>query len=296
VATVVAAEADDDLFIGATERLASIVETPRDLENILLRLQPAVWRPLVRLAEALGALDRRGGFKMPGAEPSRPRSSGAGSWIARYPKKLHAAIGRLSAQKLERLREKLERRVLLARVKAWASALRAELCDRLERQLGGVVPPGWSEDAGTLRLIAHLLALSGRARRVALRILGARRGDPPWDPRDAAANRRFLDGLGRRGIDMTPWVDGIGAVEFVATDGGPPRQVEGRRRDSDRVLSLELEDDPLEVFLMGERFHTCLSVGDDNFFSVVANAADINKRVVHARDSRGAFWGAVSWR
>jgi len=41
------------------------------------------------------------------------------------------------------------------------------------------------------------------------------------------------------------------------------------------------------VFAMGAHFETCLSPGGGNFFSVVANAADINKRVLYARRNGG---------
>jgi hypothetical protein len=42
---------------------------------------------------------------------------------------------------------------------------------------------------------------------------------------------------------------------------------------------------------MGYYFGTCLSPGDINFFSAVANAVDINKRVVYARDANGEVVG-----
>jgi len=55
-----------------------------------------------------------------------------------------------------------------------------------------------------------------------------------------------------------------------------------------RSLFLDLEDDPLEIFRMGGHFQTCLSPGAFNYYSVFANAADINKRVLYARDAPGA--------
>jgi hypothetical protein len=58
-----------------------------------------------------------------------------------------------------------------------------------------------------------------------------------------------------------------------------------------RQLHLALEDDPLEIFRMGAHFQTCLSPGGANFFSVFANAADINKRVLYARDGAGKVVG-----
>jgi hypothetical protein len=42
---------------------------------------------------------------------------------------------------------------------------------------------------------------------------------------------------------------------------------------------------------MGEYFQTCLSPGSFNFFSAVANAVDVNKHVIYARDNRGQVIG-----
>jgi len=100
------------------------------------------------------------------------------------------------------------------------------------------------------------------------RLLRARNGPPPWDLRDEPANRRFLDRMRAAGIDPEPWLDS--APHFVRTGDG-------------RNLSLALCADPLDVFAMGAHFDTCLSPRGGNFFSVVANAADINKRVLYAR-------------
>jgi hypothetical protein len=42
---------------------------------------------------------------------------------------------------------------------------------------------------------------------------------------------------------------------------------------------------------MGGHFNTCLAPGAFNYFSVIANAADINKRVLFARDDEGRVFG-----
>ncbi len=57
------------------------------------------------------------------------------------------------------------------------------------------------------------------------------------------------------------------------------------------TVHLALEEDCLEIFRMGGYFKTCLSPGDMNFFSVLANAADINKRVLYARNDAGNVVG-----
>ncbi|MDD9944198.1 MAG: hypothetical protein OXU20_24350, partial [Myxococcales bacterium] len=57
------------------------------------------------------------------------------------------------------------------------------------------------------------------------------------------------------------------------------------------TLTLALEGDPLEVFHMGGHFKTCLSPDSFNFFSVISNAVDINKRVLYGRDPEGRVQG-----
>ncbi|MEZ4848812.1 MAG: hypothetical protein R3B93_09385 [Bacteroidia bacterium] len=49
---------------------------------------------------------------------------------------------------------------------------------------------------------------------------------------------------------------------------------------------------PLEIFLMGYYFDTCLSIRDGmNRDAVVKNATDVNKKVIFARDSKGTVIG-----
>jgi hypothetical protein len=74
------------------------------------------------------------------------------------------------------------------------------------------------------------------------------------------------------GLDPAPWLDDA-AHSVTAGDG--------------RTLEIALCSDPIEVFAMGAHFSTCLSPGAMNYFSVVANAADINKRVLYARRDGG---------
>src|SRR5206468_12716541 len=56
-------------------------------------------------------------------------------------------------------------------------------------------------------------------------------------------------------------------------------------------LHVYLERDPLRVLQMGNLFDTCLSFGGVNTFSTIANACELNKRVVYARDGLGRIAG-----
>ena len=54
---------------------------------------------------------------------------------------------------------------------------------------------------------------------------------------------------------------------------------------------MRFERDEVEKLLMGHYFDTCLSTDGCNFFSAVANAVDVNKQVLYARDERGRVVG-----
>jgi hypothetical protein len=64
---------------------------------------------------------------------------------------------------------------------------------------------------------------------------------------------------------------------------------EGLGGDAQAPLRLDLERDPLEVLRIGTRVGSCLSVGGAYDDAAVASMTDANKRVITARDERGAF-------
>ncbi len=170
-----------------------------------------------------------------------------------------------SLTRLKRLATELSAAALLAWFDAWCARLDAHIAAALPRALGvDVAAVPWLLAPRHRALVRGIAALDGADRALALRVLAARAGAPPWDLREAAPNRVFLARMAARDITMRPWIDGRGA-----------------RLDGTMVLSLE--DDPLEVLHMGRHFGTCLSPGSENFYSAVVNAADINKRVVYGR-------------
>ena len=111
-------------------------------------------------------------------------------------------------------------------------------------------------------MLAALNTLKRPMRRLAERVV------LEGDLREAPANAAFLERMAELGVNMDPWLDGIGAHPH-----------------GDRTLALE--NDPVEVFKMGGYFSTCLSPGAFNFFAAVVDAADVNKRVLYARDGQG---------
>ncbi len=181
----------------------------------------------------------------------------------------------LSPARLERLRARLGRAWGRAVLDRWAGEIDTLLPGALRRLLGVEEVPPWLLESRNLSLLAAASRLPEGHRKLAYRLFRLRCGPPPWDLRDAPQNRRFVASLPH--LDWSPWIDGAGTLAEPAQDG--------------RTLHLTLEDDPLEVFRMGAHFQTCLSPGAMNYFSVFANAADINKRVLYARDGAGKVVG-----
>ncbi len=88
-------------------------------------------------------------------------------------------------------------------------------------------------------------------------------------------NARFLQALSERGVNIQEWL-AEAPQGFVIGEGR---------------IELRLEACPLRILQMGNYFDTCLSRGGCNAFSSVANAVELNKRVVFARDAKGRVVG-----
>ncbi|MCP5119960.1 MAG: hypothetical protein GY953_54880 [bacterium] len=182
-----------------------------------------------------------------------------------------------SPARLERLAGKLGRAVRRAILDEWRRRLDAELRTGLAGLLEMDQAPEWLLEPRQREVIEPLLGLSGATRELGLRLLRLRCGPPPWNLHDESENQGFLNRLRRLRVNPEPWIN-------------PPPPMD-RTGKNGRAVRLSFETDPLEIFHMGGHFETCLSPGNFNFFSVFANAADVNKHVVYARDRRGQVVG-----
>lgn len=161
---------------------------------------------------------------------------------------------------------RIERRLRRERVLAWERALAERLAHNLPEALRPRVA-----DPAQLPLIGALAALRPSIRAIAWRLLeGETFAD---DPAHAAWRRR----MEARGLRLDPWLEPSVERRAVSPAG--------------RELTVRIERDPVEIFQMGRWFDTCLSPGEMNFFSVVANAADQNKRLAVVRDAQGVAQG-----
>ncbi len=180
----------------------------------------------------------------------------------------------VTAARLAHLEDKLLRATRLAVLQAWQKNLQKELRTKLPAllELAEAEAPEWLFQPRQLQVIASMLEMSRPFRELGIRLLRRRCSPPPWNFLAEPANQAFLTQLRNRGINTEPWVHP--PQPFVATGA------------NGRAVRVNFEDDPLAIFHMGSHFRTCLSPGEYNFFSVLANVVDINKHVVYARDSR----------
>lgn len=81
-----------------------------------------------------------------------------------------------------------------------------------------------------------------------------------------SGNQGWIERARERGIHWEQWIDGGKTLTHI----------------DERPVELCFCADPREVFLMGTYFQTCLSLGQMNQMSVLANAYDANKQVVFA--------------
>jgi len=173
-----------------------------------------------------------------------------------------------SPARLANLARKLEATAATVGLARFTAALTEVARARVISALGIDRCPIADHDRRGWTILLAVAELEGADRALARRLLAARRGPPPWDLRDEPVNAAYLERLRGRGVDPAAWLDDAPRT-VIAGDGAP--------------VELAFAHDPLEVFAMGAHFATCLSPGASNFFSVIANAADVNKRVLYAR-------------
>lgn len=219
----------------------------------------------------------------------------------------------VSTQRIANLQQKLEAVVLQIKINRFATAVQrlfipawGQLFQLDFVDTGGKhIPsdwPDWLLAPKHIYRLLHIAKLTGHTRRLAIEVIQRRIAadrvnagrvhadqvhadqankvtNNPTDFSDALANRRFIAELTAKGIKLEAWLQGVGTLEYTTQDGQP--------------IYLSLETEWLEIINMGGYFNTCLSPGAMNFFSVFANIADINKRVVFARNNEGKIIGRV---
>jgi hypothetical protein len=121
-----------------------------------------------------------------------------------------ATPSHVSPLRLDKFRAKLERRIQYTRLVNWEQFTSAQLRERLTAKIGVPCPDDWMQSKEIMTVLNALAELPPGFKDLAFRLIRTRCGPEPWDLRDEAPNRAFLDALERRGLNLTPWLDGIG--------------------------------------------------------------------------------------
>ena len=206
----------------------------------------------------------------------RPGDSRLAGRLANLRRRLAQPVS-VSPGRTARLIERLNQTIRRAVLQVWQDEMTTQRYEAGMELLGVPVVPDWLIQPKYAAAIGYLLRLPTIYKQLALQLLRRRCGEPPWSFWDEPANHSFIEKLHTLGVRPDPWVW--------------PDKPELWTGQNGRQVWLGIETDPLEIFLMGGYFNTCLSPSDFNYFSTVANAIDINKQVVYARDERGVVVG-----
>lgn len=250
------------------ERLAA---ASLDAERIAERVTEGLWSTPEALRTQLERIDAKLDSESPGMPRTRllARREALRDRLGRTDPLPCHSLGRLG----RRLRERAEEEAIRRPMVAAKEHLRRRLAT-----LTGIDPvPEGLFDAPWFALVAGLLELPPQTRSVGLGVLLRRRAGLSPAVLPHPANEAFIERVGRQGVDLAPWLDR--SVEVRGEIEGGPSYV------------VRFSDDPLDTLMMGEHFGTCLSPSAVNFFSVVSNTVDVNKRVAYAKTDGGRVVG-----
>jgi hypothetical protein len=181
---------------------------------------------------------------------------------------------------MREVRAEVEERMAQISAEAQIAAAEAKMVEcyriKLER-LAGAPLPGLEIDDNLVNAILLAGDIDSNRRLLAKLIKAYVEGEKSWHEQHPG-NRKFLEQLAARGVDVSAWL------------GANPKRYACKGVAGGKVR-LVLERDPLGVLQMGNYFDTCLSFGKFNSFSTVANACELNKRVVYAYDGAGRVVG-----
>jgi len=190
------------------------------------------------------------------------------------------ATAAISATQLEKLSGKLRHAAYSNLLESWQRHCWQVIQGHVQERLNlPTIPTAWMQDKRHKHSLAALCKLGERERSLASLLLRANLAGEHQDLRYVPKNQEWLGSMERAGINMQPWLQ------------SSPLRVQIETEEATLVLRLQFADDVFDILQMGDHFETCLSHDQFNFFSVVANAADLNKRVVYAYDAAGRVFG-----
>jgi hypothetical protein len=200
-------------------------------------------RGLLANLERTGTLTGRQAVRLTRVRVHLADSAGMGDWMGRS---LRSAVPEhLEIAKLEAL-----------------EAIIARAIDSYRRSvIGNVAFPSSDDDWDNALLLYSVTEANRRLLKTLLR--QEARGNRRWVEKHPG-NLAFRAKMEAAGIDMAAW---SGRWELMCQANG-------------NTLIAHAETEPLKILQMGNIFGTCLSVGDVNAYSAIANAVECNKRVL----------------
>lgn len=175
------------------------------------------------------------------------------------------------------MKKLLKRAVTEARLEAFEEALRCAFRKHARR----IAEAGFCEDTKLDNYLFNAVLLSMEItnnRNLLRKLIRAHlSGDSVWREREPQ-NMRFLSAMAKQGIAVEKWLS-----RFCRTYNN--KDLPGGS------VTLYLEHEPIKILQMGNIFDTCLSFNGYHSYSVVANASDLNKRVIYAEDNRRRIVG-----
>lgn len=192
-------------------------------------------------------------------------------------KKRLAHPSAVSPKRRHDLIEKLVRRADEERLQRFTRQCREQVAEVIRARLGVSEFPDDLLAPPLDRVLREINRLSKPMRKLGIRLLLESRSRTTRSFDDEPKNLAFAQRIESSGINLGPWLSDQIRHSATTSDGTP--------------YELAFTRDAIDFLLMGFHFDTCLSPDSFNFFSTVANAVDLNKRVVYGKTEAGKVIG-----
>ncbi|KAA1261337.1 hypothetical protein LF1_38840 [Rubripirellula obstinata] len=183
----------------------------------------------------------------------------------------------VSPARCNKLVEKLQQRTDLEILQQYAKASRAQAVTAMQQRFNlNSLAEDWLQPPLD-RVVREINRLSSPMQELGVRLLFETLERTTRNFDLEPGNVAFRKRMETAGVLMQPWLSDQVKQTATTADGSD--------------YELAFTRDVIDFLLMGFHFDTCLSPDSFNFFSTVANAVDLNKRVVYAKTQAGKVIG-----
>lgn len=177
---------------------------------------------------------------------------------------------------LKEFENKLDNSLAIARIES----LRTIISQLYDLKLKGIVPDSdkimQSTNFKTLGLFIKFYTNVSENKKILDEVLETYCKSGEQYKLDLERNKKWLKKVEKSGLNIQRWLN-----------------TAKRKYDvKDEEITIYEENNPFEIFMMGYYFDTCLSIPSGDYAeSVIINAADINKKVIYAKNRKGDVIG-----